>query len=126
MAPTAKSKIPVQTRKQRVIRQRVKEEAFDDAVQVAVKALFDFTHRASNAKALWSDAQTVWLGKQTFLHWCLDDAEVDVPWIVAGTRKAPRDREELRKAVQANLLDYYAKNLSSLPRRSTGNWLPLP
>jgi len=108
------------------IRRRLKSQDFPSAVLMAVDALFQFTHRAVGARALWSDARVVWLGRSTFLHWCLEDAEFDVPWLVRGTTDAPRNVAELREVVRTQLTAYFAERLSKLPRRSTGNWLPLP
>ena len=98
----------------------------ETAILIAIRSLFKFTHRAADSKALWSDAQVVWLGRSTFLHWCLEDAEFDIPWIVARARNAPRDRNRLREIVHARVVDYFASQLDKLPRRQTGNWLPLP
>ena len=114
------------TPRQVSIRRRLKGQDFQSAVLFAVHDLFQFTHRATDARALWSDARVVWLGRSTFLHWCLEDAEFDVPWLVRGTADAPRDVAELREQVRSQLTDYFAERLSKLPRRSTGNWLPLP
>ncbi len=114
------------TPRQVSIRRRLKGQDFQSAVLMAVDALFQFTHRAADARALWSDARVVWLGRSTFLHWCLEDAEFDVPWLVRGTTDAPRDVAELRELVGTQLTAYFAERLSKLPRRSTGNWLPLP
>ena len=114
------------TPRQVSIRRRLKSLDFQSAVLFAVESLFQFTHRASDARALWSDVRVVWLGRSTFLHWCLEDAEFDVPWLVQGTTDAPRNVAELRELVRAQLTTYFAERLSKLPRRSTGNWLPLP
>jgi hypothetical protein len=88
--------------------------------------MFRFTHRAKEGKALWSDSHVVWLGRSTFLHWCLDDSEIDIPWIVAGSIKAPTNRVRLRERVEELVLEYFTTSLNNLPRRSTGSWLPLP
>ena len=114
------------TSRQRLIRKHLSERTFEEAVVFAANNLFSFTHRAAQGRALWSDVQTVWLGKNTFLDWCLEDREFDIPWLVTGTTAAPRDREDMHHAVKQVLTDYYAKCLSNLPRRSTGSWLPLP
>ena len=107
------------------LRGRLDGLEFETALPIAVKALFHFTHRARDSKALWAKSQCVWLGRSTFLHWSLND-DFDVPWLVAKTKNAPRDKESLQKLVQDELAAYFADRLSKLPRRSTGNWLPLP
>ena len=114
------------TQKQRSLRNQVKGQELDAAVAFAVRAMFRFTHRAKEGKALWSDSHVVWLGRSTFLHWCLDDSEIDIPWIVAGSMKAPTNRTRLRERVEELVLEYFTESLSKLPRRSTGSWLPLP
>lgn len=111
---------------QRTLRRRASGIELQTAVSQTVEAVFAFTHRASNAKALWSDEWVVWLGRSTYLHWALNDVEINIPWIVAKATDAPRNSADLRKAVQAELTSYFAERLSALPRKSTGNWLPLP
>jgi hypothetical protein len=95
-------------------------------VRRAVDGLFRFSHRANNAKALWSQSGAVWLGRTTFLHWALDDSSIDIPWVIAGVADTPEHAVELRAAVKSELTDYWADLLGALPRKSTGNWLPLP
>ena len=114
------------TSRQLTIRRHLEGRDVETAVRLAVRSLFQFTHRASNARALWSDSQVVWLGRTTFLQWCLEDQEFNVPWLVQGTIGAPRNSAELREMVRVQLTAYFAERLSKLPRRSTGNWLPLP
>ena len=114
------------TRRQKNLQTQLTGEDFDEAVQLAVKTLFRFTHRASDSKALWSDAHVVWLGRSTFLNWCMEDPEFDIPWVVASAADAPHDADELRQAVKSELTAYWADQLAALPRMSTGNWLPLP
>ena len=114
------------TRRQKNLQSQLTETDFDEAIQLAVKTLFRFTHRASDSKALWSDAHVVWLGRCTFLNWCMEDPEFDIPWVVSKARNAPRQKEVLTEAVRTQVTDIFAKQLSGLPRRKTGNWLPLP
>ena len=112
--------------RQRSLRRQASGIELQTAVTQTAEAIFGFTHRASNAKALWSDQWVVWLGRSTYLHWALNDMEINIPWIVAKATDAPRNSAELRKVVQAELASYFAERLSALPRKSTGNWLPLP
>lgn len=108
------------------LREQLEGKDFQSSVGFVVKNLFRFTHRSSEGKALWSDFHVVWLGKSTFLTWCLEDSEFDVPFIVAKCRNAPRDKAKLREAVSTEVLAQFQHHLSQLPRKKTGNWLPLP
>ena len=94
--------------------------------QRAADALFGFTHRAPRGKALWSDALRVWLGSATFLHWAINEADVDIPRMVVKTAGAPQSPEGLHEAVYAELTLYWADRLVSLPSKSSPGWLPLP
>ena len=115
------------TAKQKSLREHVEEGIeFESAVLVSVKTLFRFTHRATEGKALWSDENVVWLGRNTFLHWCLEDTAFDLPWIVGKTKNAPRDRAKLKERIKDELTDYFGDQLAALPRKKTGSWLPLP
>jgi hypothetical protein len=96
------------------------------AVRSAVRAYFHFTHRAARSRALWCEKEHVWLGSQTFLHWALCDAEIDVPWSVAGACDAPPGDEHLRAAVRDELTAYWARQSVRLPRMEKPGWLPLP
>ncbi len=117
--------IAKRSQKQVALRNRLDGMEFDTAVPLAVKAMFRFSHRAKDAKALWANSQSVWLGRSTFLHWSLN-REFDLPWVLSKTRNAPRNKEELRDRVKSELTDYFADRLSQLPKKSTGSWLPLP
>lgn len=108
------------------LREQLEGRDFKGSVAFAVKNLFRFTHRASDSKALWSDFHVVWLGRSTFVTWCLEDSEFDIPFIVAKTRNAPRDKAKLREAVTTEVMAQFQEQLSALPRKKTGNWLPLP
>ena len=114
------------TRRQKTLQKQLNGTEFGEAVRVAVRTLFRFTHRASDAKALWSDAHVVWLGRSTYLNWCLEDSEFDIPWVVSKAKGAPRDKTKLREEVAVQVTDLFASQLSDLPRKKTGNWLPLP
>ena len=114
------------TRRQKTLQQQLQNEDLKEAIRIAVRTLFRFTHRASDARALWSDAHVVWLGKSTYLNWCLEDSEFDVPWVVAKANGAPRDKAKLREIVAEEVMTLFAGQLSKLPRKKTGNWLPLP
>lgn len=114
------------TRRQKNLRSQLAGEDFDVAVRLAVKTLFRFTHRGVGSKALWSDAHVVWIGRSTFLNWSLEDPEFDIPWIVSKARNAPKNKDLLSEAVRNEITSIFAKQLTGLPRRKTGNWLPLP
>lgn len=122
MVRTAK---PQRSTSQVALRDSMEGLEFSEALPKAVARLFRFTHRAKDAKALWANSHNVWLGRTTFLHWSLN-VEFDIPWIVAKTKNAPRSREDLNKRVEEELLAYFAQRLTELPKRATGNWLPLP
>ena len=114
------------TRQQETVRESVQDLDFDAAVLKAIRSMFRFTYRAQGSSALWSETHVVWLGRNTFVHWCLDDAEVDIPWIVSGTNGAPANQAELRKRVRDLGIKFFNRRLSDLSTRSTGSWLPLP
>jgi hypothetical protein len=96
------------------------------AVRLAANAFFRFKYRAPKAAALWSSAEHVWLGRETFLYWALWDANIDIPWVVAQAAGAPADADELRAAVGAELAAYWDRQMTSLPRTGKPYWLPLP
>ena len=109
----------------RNLRQRASARDFQAAVRLAAEELFDFTHRAIEARALWCQREGVWLGQKTFLHWALNDQAFDIPWVVAGAKGAS-SADDPREAVQAELAAYWAEQLPGLPRKKMGAWLPLP
>ncbi len=96
------------------------------AVRFAVQVFFDFDCRAKAGSALWSETERVWMGSETFLYWALWDAEIDIPWVVATAAGVPEDAKQLREAVRAELVAYWADRLASLPRSGRPVWLPLP
>lgn len=110
---------------QKALREQLTGVDFSEALPTAVARLFRFTHRANEGKALWANSHNVWLGRTTFVHWSLNQ-EFDIPWIVAKAKNAPRNREDLNQRVEEELLTYFAQRLTELPKRATGNWLPLP
>lgn len=114
------------TARQRSIRCRSTRLALGQAVRKAANAFFRFRYRATHAKALWCGTRRVWLGNQTFLHWALWDARIDIPWVVARSSNAPEGEDALRDAVSAELMAYWADKMASLPRRDKPRWLPLP
>ena len=114
------------TRRQKTLREQLKSEDLYEAIRIAVRTLFRFTHRASDARALWADAHVVWLGKSTYLNWCLEDSEFDIPWVVSKAQGVPRDKEKLREIVEIEVMEFFTKQLAALPRKKTMNWLPLP
>jgi hypothetical protein len=111
---------------QRSLRRRTRHLSLRRAVRYAARAFFRFKYRGATASALWSSAEHVWMGRETFLHWALCDRAIDIPWIVALAEDAPSDPEELREAVGAELAAYWKKQLASLPRKGKPHWLPLP
>jgi hypothetical protein len=108
------------------MRCRSSQLALAEAVRKAVHVLFRFRYRASQSKALWCGSGRVWLGRETFLHWALFDAQIDIPWVVATSREAPKDAKALREAVRAELAACWADDMDSLPRTENPNWYPLP
>jgi hypothetical protein len=114
------------TPRQLSVRRRASRLYLHAAVRLAAHAFFRFTHRAENAEALWSHGEGVWLGSQTFLHWAMCDAGIDVPWVVGEATDAPETADELRETVRAELIAYWAEQLAALPRKSTPVWCPLP
>jgi hypothetical protein len=114
------------TSRQRLLRCRLGRLALGPAVRKAIDAFFRFRYRATDAKALWCGTRRVWLGNETFFHWALWDAQIDIPWVVAQCFQAPKDEDALREAVCAELTAYWADKMTSLPRKSNPRWLPLP
>jgi hypothetical protein len=114
------------TVRQRSGRYRSSRLSLEDAVRDAVDVFFRFQYRDPRDKALWCETERVWLGRETFLHWALRDADFDIPWVVATAPDAPEDADALRKAVRAKLTAYWADRTASLPRREQPHWLPLP
>ena len=114
------------TGRQRSIRRHSRGLPLKRAVRFSVDALFEFNWRATQAKALWSETERVWLGSDTFLHWAIWDADIDIPWVVATAAGAPEDAERLREAVREELVAYWADRLAALPRKGRPHWLPLP
>ncbi len=111
--------------KQKAIREKLDGVEFELALPYAIKRMFGFTHRAKDAKALWARSQCVWLGRSTFMHWSMSE-DFDIPWVVSKAKNAPRNKVKLCELVEAELTGYFAERLSKLPRKTTGNWLPLP
>lgn len=122
MVRTAK---PLRSQSQTIMREKLTGVDFSEALPQAVERMFRFTHRAKDAKALWANSHNVWLGRTTFVHWSVNE-EFDIPWILSKTKNAPRNREDLKKRVEEELMTYFMARLSVLPKRQTGNWLPLP
>ncbi|MBN2294760.1 MAG: hypothetical protein JXM70_20190 [Pirellulales bacterium] len=112
--------------RQRQLRDRAHQLCFKDAVRLAADDIFDFTHRKSGGKALWSNKVSVWLGKTTFIHWTMNKDDIDIPRIVAETDGAPDSADDFRKAVKLELVAYWMEHLKSLPSKNTPNWMPLP
>ena len=112
--------------RQRRVQRRARRLCFKAAIRLAADELFGFTHRATGAKALWSDNVYVWLGKATFVYWAMGEVQIDIPRIVADTDGAPDNVDDLHKAVLVELTAYWADRLASLPPKSNPGWLPLP
>jgi len=115
-----------QSARQRSIRRRARRLSLRGAVRFAADVFFRFKYRAAKATALWSNAEHVWLGRETFLHWALWDTEIDIPWVVALAVDAPPDGDALRAAVGAELAAYWDRQMASLPRTGKPRWMPLP
>jgi hypothetical protein len=96
------------------------------AIRRAVESCYRFKGRSMLGKALWSETERVWIGRDTFLHWSLCLADIDIPWAVATAVGAPHDTDQLRDAVQTELASYFADRLGDLPYQDRPNWLPLP
>lgn len=114
------------TTRQRMRRGRSQRLLLGAAVRRAVDVFFRFSHRAADSKALWSEAERVWLGRATFLDWALRDSSIDIPWIVAQSGGAPADGNDLVEAVRAELITYWTIQFSRLPRSRDPYWIPLP
>ncbi len=112
--------------RQRSVRCRARRLSLRRAVRFAADAFFRFEYRAAKGAALWSNAEHVWLGRETFLYWALWDTGIDIPWVVAQAADAPEDADEFRAAVLAELAAYWEKQVTSLPRTGKPYWLPLP
>jgi len=112
--------------RQRRVQRQARQLCFKPAVRLAADALFRFTHRATQGKALWSDSVSAWLGSATFFCWAMGEAQIDIPRIVAETDGAPDNADGLHEAVHVELTAYWADCLASLPPKSTPGWLPLP
>jgi hypothetical protein len=114
------------TPRQETIRRHAGERSLRGAVRLASFGFFRFTHCSSAGNALWSEAQQVWLGKATFLHWSMFDPEIELPRVVDIATNAPKAPDELHRVLRKELSAYWADQLSSLPSREHSGWLPLP
>ena len=111
---------------QRRLQRQIRYMSFEAAVRLVADTLFHFTHCAAQGKSLWSDSVCAWMGSVTFVHWALEQVDMDIPRIVAGTHGAPDTVKGLHEEVRLELLAYWADCLASLPPKSTPSWLPLP
>lgn len=114
------------TARQQSLRDRSCHLPLRKAVRVTASVFFRFRCRAAKVAALWSGTERVWLGRKTFLEWALWETRIDIPWVVARAADAPEDPDELRAAVQRELVVYWERQMSSLPRSGKPRWLPLP
>jgi hypothetical protein len=112
--------------RQRLLRRRMRCLPFRKAVRCAANVFFRFKFRATKGTALWSGAEHVWLGRETFINWALSDNDIEIPWVVAEAALAPLDPAELRAAVVAELSSYWKRKSAALPRRGKPFWHPLP
>ena len=108
------------------VRRRASGRSLRHAVRLAAFVFFRFTHRRKQGNALWSAAEHVWLGSETFLYWAMFDTGIDIPCVVATAEDAPETPDELCERVRAELALYWADQMASLPRRERPAWLPLP
>ena len=112
------------TVRQRSLRRRASRLPLTGAVRLAADVFFSFG--SSRGSALWSQAEHVWLGRETFLYWALEDGEMNVPWVVTHAADAPQDEESLYRTVRGELIAYWTERLSALPRFDKPAWLALP
>jgi hypothetical protein len=108
------------------VRRRATGRPLHDAIRLAVLVFFRFTHRRKLGEALWSEAERVWIGNETFLHWAIFETNIDIPRVVATAKDAPKTLEKLRAAVRAELAAYWIDKTTSLPLRERPCWMPLP
>jgi hypothetical protein len=114
------------TGRQRRIRRESSRLPLKNAIHLAADVCYRFKGRSPQGKALWSETERVWLGRDTFLHWSLRLEDIDIPWAVATAVGAPHDTDQLCDAVQTELTSYFADRLQALPCQEQPNWLPLP
>jgi hypothetical protein len=112
--------------RQRSIRRHCRGLTLKDATRYAVDICFSFSCRATESKSLWSETERVWLGRETFLHWSICLADINIPAAVNSAISAPEDNDQLCNAVRAELIDYWVEKIAALPRRTRPRWLPLP
>ena len=114
------------TARQQFLRRHACNLPLRNAVRFAADACFRFSGRGMNNRSLWSEAERVWLGPATFLHWAMWLEEINIPWTVATAAGAPQDAQRLHDAVHAELLVYWDDQMASLPSQKCPQWLPLP
>jgi hypothetical protein len=114
------------TGRQRSLRRRSHGLTLRRAIRHAASVCFRFESRAVQGKALWSRAERVWMGKETFFHWAISLPDIDIPWMVAKAKGAPEDDGLLLAAVRKELDAYWSERLSELPEDADPAWLPLP
>jgi hypothetical protein len=56
----------------------------------------------------------------------MEDSEFDIPWVVSKSQGVPRDKERFKQIVAEEVMEFFNKELSVMPRKKTANWLPLP
>lgn len=114
------------SRRQCSRRRRSRRLTLKNAVRRAVDVFFQFTHRNSPSRSLWSETEQVWLGRATYLDWAFSDPEINIPWVVARAADAPGDADELGDVVREELTDYWTSLSACLPCETRPRWLPLP
>jgi len=112
--------------RQRRLQRHTRHMSFKEAVRLVADTLFHFTHCATQETSLWSDSVRVWMGSVTFIHLALEEVDMDIPRIVAGTDGAPDAEKDLREEVRLELLAFWADCLASLPSKNTPLWKSLP
>lgn len=112
--------------RQKAVRRHSVGLPLKSAVRFAAQVFFHFDRRASGRNSLWSAAQRVWMGSETFMHWAILDAEIDIPWLVATAAGLPEDEGQQREAIRRELVDYWTDRIAVLPTGGRPRWLPLP
>ena len=112
--------------RQRRMRSHSRQLPLRNAVRSAVDVFFRFKYRSKESDALWCDTERLWMGSETFLHWSLWDASINLPWVVGHAAGVPTDADEFLSAVVAELNCYWDEQTTFLPRTGRPDWLPLP
>ena len=76
------------TGRQRWLRRQSRGLSLKSAIRFAVDLCYGFKGRSTQGKALWSEKERVWMGRETFLHWSLSLDDIDIPWVVVTAAAA--------------------------------------